>query len=192
LFWWLTLRDPKGFTAIEIAVTLVIAGILTSIAVASLGPLLQNRRMREASEQIEQAIRKAQQLARTKDQTTYIRFNPPNQSSTTYTLFEGKPCGAAPSFSNTESLGQNVQIEGTTLDFGTCPNGTSGLNVIAFDNLGRLAQAPGSTANNVGQCIGIDDSTKINTSGYFVCIMTTAGDVSSFFVNNVAAGVPAT
>jgi prepilin-type N-terminal cleavage/methylation domain-containing protein len=185
------LRAHKGFTAIELLVTIVIAGILTSIAVASLGPLLEDRRMREAAQQVEQTIRKAQQLARTKDQTTYVQFNNPGATSKTFTLLAGKPCSAVPpTFSNTDNLGQNMQILGTTLDYGNCPDGTSRLNIIAFDNRGNLTNADGA-ASSVGQCIGINDSVQNSNSGYVVCIMTASGDITSFKVDNVLTGAPA-
>jgi prepilin-type N-terminal cleavage/methylation domain-containing protein len=187
------LRAPKGFTAIELVVTIVIAGILSSLAVASLGPLLANRRLREASQQVEQVIRKAQQLARTKDQTTYVRFDNPGN---TYTLFTGKPCGAAPTSSNTDTLGQNMQIPNTafnTFNYGTCTsgpaNGVPQRNIIAFDNRGNLANVTGSS---VDQCIGISDSLQNSQAGYFVCIMTSSGDIGSFFVDNIANGPPST
>jgi prepilin-type N-terminal cleavage/methylation domain-containing protein len=185
------LRVLKGFTSIELVVTIVIAGILTSIAVASVGPLLEDRRLRGAAQQVEQTIRKAQQLARTKDQTTYVQFNNPGVASKTFTLFAGKPCGTvAPTFSNTDSLGQNMQILGTTLDYGNCPDGTSRLNIVAFNNRGELTNA-GGAPSSVGQCIGINDSIQNSNSGYVVCIMTASGDITSFKVNNVLTGAPA-
>jgi type II secretory pathway pseudopilin PulG len=184
------LRAPKGFTSIELAVTVVLVGLLATISVASLGPMLQERRMREATQQVEQTIRKAQQLARTKDQMTYIRFNNPGATSQTFTLFAANPCSAvAPTFTNTDSLRQNMQILGTTLDYGNCPDGTSRLNIVAFDNRGNLANAPGA-ASSVGQCVGINDSTLNNQSGYVTCIMTASGDISSFKVDNILTGAP--
>jgi prepilin-type N-terminal cleavage/methylation domain-containing protein len=178
------LRAPKGFTSIELVVTIVIAGILSSLAVASLGPLLANRRLREAAQQVEQVIRKAQQLARTRDQITYVSFDSPGN---TYTLFAGNPCSAVPSTpTNTDTLGQNMQIPSTTLNF-TCPvSGAPRQNIIAFDNRGYLAYP-----SSVNQCIGVGDSTTNSQSGYFVCIMTASGDVSNFFVNNISNGPPA-
>jgi prepilin-type N-terminal cleavage/methylation domain-containing protein len=190
------LRAPKGFTAIELVVTIVIAGILASLAVASFGPLLANRRLREASQQVEQVIRKAQQLARTKDRTTYIRFNPVSAANpgNIYTLVTGKPCGADPVASNTDTLGQNMQILSTTFNYGTCTTGAKAgvaqQNIIAFDNRGDLENVTGTSS--VNQCIGISESLQNSQAGYFVCIMTASGDIGSFFVNNIADGPPST
>jgi prepilin-type N-terminal cleavage/methylation domain-containing protein len=192
------LRDPKGFTAIEMAVTVTVAGILSGIAVASISPLIESRKMREASQQIEQTLRKAQQYAITKDRIVYVKFNNPNTANFTYDLVVGDPCDATVQSSiNTNRLGQNMTVFGTTFQYGRCTTASADLNVniVAFGSKGDLVygavgNAAGGPVTNVGQCVSIDDTATANNNGYLVCLMTAAGDISSWPVTDVTAGVP--
>jgi type IV fimbrial biogenesis protein FimT len=76
-------RRNNGFTLTEALVTITMIGIMASISVASLQPLQQKQRLAQAAQQVEQAIRKAQQTAIARSQRSLHWNNccAPNRNS---------------------------------------------------------------------------------------------------------------
>jgi prepilin-type N-terminal cleavage/methylation domain-containing protein len=165
-------RTNDGFTLTEALVTITMIGIMASISVASLQPLQQKQRLGQATQQVEQAIRKAQQTAIARSQRVYIEFNPDN---TSYTLKSGDPCSGTRTTLLTETLPAQVQVNtiapgGSTLNTGGCPGATNLL--LPFNFQGMVMKG------NAGRFLRLNSTAPGNNFGnYDVYILTELGDV---------------
>ena len=67
-------KSNKGFTLIEMITTVIIVGVIASIAAPNLLGMLNQTRVKDALEQVEGAIREGQRLAVRRGKTCIIRF----------------------------------------------------------------------------------------------------------------------
>jgi type II secretory pathway pseudopilin PulG len=87
------IRNTKAFTAIEVAVVVLMVGALTAIAVPSLQPLLQQRQLSQGVQQVEQFLRRAQQTAINRDRNVYVTYTAKNGNiPAKQFLVVGDPC----------------------------------------------------------------------------------------------------
>jgi type II secretory pathway pseudopilin PulG len=167
-------RKNSGFTLTEALVTFTMIGIIASISVASLQPLQQKQRLAQAAQQVEQAIRRAQQTAISRSQRVYLEFNPDN---TSYTLKSGDPCTGTRTVLLTGNLPTQVQVNtsipgGSTLNTGGCPGASNML--LPFNFQGMVMN------NNSGRFLRLNSTTPgSNLGNYDVYILTELGDVGT-------------
>lgn len=167
-------RKNNGFTLTEALVTITMIGIMASISVSSLQPLQQKQRLAQAAQQVEQAIRKAQQTAIARSQRVYLEFNPGN---TSYTLKSGDPCTGVTVALLTETLPSQVQVNtsipgGSTLNTGGCPGATNML--VPFNFQGMVMNS------NAGRFLRLNSTVPGSSFGnYDVYILTELGDVGT-------------
>jgi prepilin-type N-terminal cleavage/methylation domain-containing protein len=167
-------RRNNGFTLTEALVTITMIGIMASISVASLQPLQQKQRLAQAAQQVEQAIRKAQQTAIARSQRVYLEFNPDN---TSYTLKSGDPCTGVTAALLTETLPYQIQVNtsipgGSTLNTGGCPGASNML--LPFNFQGMVLNS------NAGRFLRLNSTAPGSSFGnYDVYILTELGDVGT-------------
>jgi Tfp pilus assembly protein FimT len=137
------IRNTKAFTAIEVAVVVVMAGVLAAIAIPSLQPLLQQRQLSQGVQQVEQFLRRAQQTAINRDRTVYVTYTARTATAPArQILVVGDPCrpddpanrlnDVPPSATQANDRIDSISIEelpsqvdidlaSTNFDDGTCP-----------------------------------------------------------------------
>jgi type II secretory pathway pseudopilin PulG len=137
------MRNTKAFTAIEVAVVVLMVGALTAIAVPSLQPLLRQRQLSQGVQQVEQFLRRAQQTAINRDRTVYVTYtakngdipakqylvvgDPCRPDNSANRLIDIAPTATAPNDRidsiSIEELPSQVDIDlvSTNFDDGTCP-----------------------------------------------------------------------
>ncbi|MBC7883757.1 MAG: type II secretion system protein [Anaerolineae bacterium] len=111
------MRNKKAFTAIEIAVVVVLIGALAAIAIPSLRPLLQQRQLGQATQQVEQFLRRAQQTAINRDRTVYVLYTAANGSvPAKQYLVVGDPCRPDTSTDRLSDIPGNDRIDGISIE----------------------------------------------------------------------------
>jgi Tfp pilus assembly protein FimT len=206
-------NDRRGFTALESAVTVVFLGVLASVATASVTPLVERWRLREAAQEIEQVLRRAQQYAIARDRTVYVSFNNPGAAAAgavsrptnqSYTLVVGDPCrpddknqrlndlatSDRNALSITNQLPPQINLDLTTLNYGTCPTPvgtndmpttTNNANIVAFDYQGKLLQATNTDPSNAGKYIQMSTLRGNAARRCQIYTLTQLGDVGTVF-----------
>ncbi len=81
-------RTARGVSFLELLVTIVIAVILTAMAVFVLGPRLQNQRLQSVTDAIELGLQKTQLQAMRQARAWTFALDPANNR---YTMFAGLP-----------------------------------------------------------------------------------------------------
>jgi type II secretory pathway pseudopilin PulG len=139
------IRNTKAFTAIEIAVVVLMAGVLAAIAIPSLQPLLQQRQLSQGVQQAEQFLRRAQQTAINRDRTVYVTYTAKNGTiPARQYLVIGDPCRPDDSTNRLNDIAGNDRIDGisveelpsqvdidmaaTNFNDGNCPNPSTAYN----------------------------------------------------------------
>ena len=69
-------NQNKGFTLIEVIVTVIIAGVLAAITAPSLVGLLNQNQVKEAQRQVESALKEAQRQAKRRGKSCSITISP--------------------------------------------------------------------------------------------------------------------
>jgi len=75
-------RSSQGITLQELLVTMVIAGILATLAGGSLDPQIDRQNLKAAQQTVAQALKTAQQLARTGNRSVTVDFYPQSYNRT--------------------------------------------------------------------------------------------------------------
>jgi len=83
-------RSRTGFTIGELLVTVVVFGILASIALPSLGGLVQRLQLNQATEQLNAAVRQVRTLAMSKSRALTLRISA--TTPVTYCITAGADC----------------------------------------------------------------------------------------------------
>jgi type II secretory pathway pseudopilin PulG len=201
------MRNTKAFTAIEVAVVVLMVGALTAIAVPSLQPLLRQRQLSQGVQQVEQFLRRAQQTAINRDRTVYVTYTAKNGDiPAKQYLVVGDPCRPDDSTNRLKDDAGNDRIDGisieelpsqvdidiasTTLDDTACPArisaddmpiGTTNLDTLVFDFQGQVRNG------NSGRFVRLRLAGTTDTAGTRdTYVLTQLGDVGT--VSN--SGVP--
>ncbi|MGF1493577.1 MAG: Tfp pilus assembly protein FimT/FimU [Microcoleaceae cyanobacterium] len=151
-------RDKAGFTLVEIAIVVLIVGILSAIAAPSWDAFISRQRMRTVNGQVIQAIRSAQAEAkRTKSSyTVQFRYDPINDiDPPEYSIY---PEPTADTDKVWEPLNANGEIGEGIVDFYSQANGAD-TDSITFDYLGAVDSPT----------VSISD-TPVNTDGFTVTV----------------------
>lgn len=194
------MRNKKAFTAIEIAVVVVLIGTLAAIAIPSLRPLLQQRQLGQATQQVEQFLRRAQQTAINRDRTVYVLYTAANGTvPAKQFLIIGDPCRPDTSADRLSDISGNDRIDGisieelpsqvdidlttTNFDDGNCPNptnandmpaGTTNPDTLAFDFQGQVRNS------NSGRFVRLRLAGTTGTTGTRdTFLLTQLGDVGT-------------
>ena len=134
-------KSNKGFTLIEIITTVIIIGVLASIAAPNFLGLLNRNRVRQALEQVEGAVKESQRLAIRKGKTCKIRFTSTGTGSDKRSVVQVRP---------NETIGvTNISYSGCLLNtrelpseisFGLLdPGGSGNVSTVDSSNLIDLA-----------------------------------------------------
>jgi type II secretory pathway pseudopilin PulG len=111
------IRNTKAFTAIEVAVVVLMVGALTAIAVPSLQPLLQQRQLSQGVQQAEQFLRRAQQTAINRDRTVYVTYTKKDGNTPAKQfLVVGDPCRPDDSTNRLKDDAGNDRIDGISIE----------------------------------------------------------------------------
>ena len=84
-------QKHKGFTLVEIFITLIIVGLIVGFVLTSFHDNVTNQRLKNAAESIFADLKLAKSEASKRNQTVYVSFAS-NGSSWCYGLSEGSPC----------------------------------------------------------------------------------------------------
>jgi len=131
-------KGDGGFTLLEVVVTVLVLGILSSIAAPSWLAFINRQRVRTVNDRVFQSLRLAQSEAKRTKSDRVVAFNTPVTDPPTATIDSIPP--------NRNALGQLQPLQILTFDAGgEIKPGTirlvSNANSITFDYLGRPSTA---------------------------------------------------
>ena len=151
-------KSNKGFTLIEMIATVIIVGIIASIAAPNLLGMLNQTRVKDSLGQVEGAIKEAQKLAVRRGKTCIVRFTSTGSGSNKQALAQISP---------------DQTISGNTVNSDGCL-----LSTRTFDNEITLEFDDGSTVEEIDSTNTIDIlfTGKGNT--------TTDGDIGTIIVSH--------
>jgi len=200
------MRNKKAFTAIEIAVAVVLIGTLTAIAVPSLRPLLQKRQLEQATQQVEQFLRRAQQTAINRDRTVYVLYTAKNGTvPAKQYLVIGDPCRPDTSTNRLTDIAGNDRIDGisieelpiqvdidltaTNFDDGNCPNPATSYSTVNANDMPTTTTNPDTVVydfqgqirnNNSGRSVRLRMAGSLGSPGTRdTYVLTQLGDVGT-------------
>ncbi len=169
-------RKDRGFSMIEIIVTVIVAGILMAVAVPSLLGLLSQTRVKDGLRQVEGSLKEAQRQAMRQGQTCKIIMNAANNTI--------KPDPTTPRcLSESKTISPDIKFKGDVAD----PANNATLINVSFTHKGNNITGPRTIAiyremngqpvtNGVQKCVIITSNLGgIKSSIYW-------GDVSSNIV----------
>jgi type IV fimbrial biogenesis protein FimT len=179
----------RGFTLIELAIVLVIFGILMQLAIPSFRSWLANGRVRTVAESLQNDLRQAQaeavrrnrQVALVLTDSSPTIANPESTASTSarnwvaYALpLLGGGEDANGITSATNDVGTTGFIRGYSQDAGSDTRVTGDVAALCFNSVGRLVTSSSAIAN----------------AGGVTCTLTTSNEPRYFRVQNAAADRP--
>lgn len=191
--------SARGFTLIEMAITMAIFGFLLAAAMPSIGVWLDNTRIRTVAESIQAGLQtaRAEAVRRNQSMTFWlVQLDDPNaltdscdlsSTSGSWVVSVNAPnghCGAAPSTTDSPMLvtGRPVGDSGSHVTVSAVQSdGTAGLKV-TFNGFGRVANTDAiSTVSVTGQDTSRTDYRRlqINISGTGMVRMCDPGATSS-------------
>jgi prepilin-type N-terminal cleavage/methylation domain-containing protein len=170
-------RQDRGFTMIEIIVTVVVAGILMAVAVPSLLGLLSQTRVKDGLRQVEGSLKEAQRQAMRQGQTCKIIMDAANNTI--------KPDPTTPRcLSESKTISPDIKFKGDVAD----PANNANLINVSFTHKGnnnggertiaiyRVKSDGQPVKDGVQKCVIITSNLGgIKSSSYW-------GDVSSVIV----------
>jgi prepilin-type N-terminal cleavage/methylation domain-containing protein len=131
-------KSNKGFTLIEMLVTLIIIGVIASIAAPNFLGLLNQSRVKDGLAQVEGAIKESQRQAIRKGRICKIRFTSLGTGSNKRSIIQVHP---------DETVGgTTVSYSGCLLNSRELPDSVS----LSLLNSGTLALVDSSTPRNLG------------------------------------------
>ncbi len=129
------MSGSRGFTLIELMITLVIAGVILSVGMPAFGRFRDTLVLRQAGTQLLQDVRRARQLAVTRRAPVVIQFGAP-PTTTNITSYEiHVDSNADNAFQNGESRTLRQLPRGTRLDRVAM---VSQVDTLTFDISGTL------------------------------------------------------
>jgi len=140
-------KSDRGFTLLEVLVTVLVLGILSSIAAPSWLAFINNQRVRTVNDRVFQSLRSAQSEAKRSKRDVIITFDPSADPPTA--IVNTVPAQTPPLQTVTFDAGGEVKKGQVKLStkIKTAPNSVNPTpltpNSITFDYQGNLA--PGST-----------------------------------------------
>lgn len=151
----------RGFSMIEVVVTIAIFGILLATAAPGMGDWIRNARINNVGESIQNGLQQARNaaLARNKPVSLYLVSDLTNSctlssSSGSWVVSVTSPagqCASAASLTTAPQIvakgvasdGSTVKVEAKQID------GTTNATTVTFNGLGMLAQAGSATAARI-------------------------------------------
>jgi prepilin-type N-terminal cleavage/methylation domain-containing protein len=171
-------REDRGFTMIEIIVTVVVAGILMAVAVPSLLGLLSQTRVKDGLRQVEGSLKEAQRQAMRQGQTCKIIMDAANNTI--------KPDPTTPRcLSESKTISPDIKFKGDVAD--PANNATlinvsfthKGINNMGARTIAIYREMNGvPVTNGVQKCVIITSNLGGIKSGIY------RGDVGSNIVQN--------
>lgn len=129
-------KSNKGFTLIEIITTVIIVGVLASIAAPNFLGLLNRNRVQQALEQVEGAVKESQRLAIRRGKTCRIKFETKTidgESRQTINVVENTDTGETVAAGYYDGCLLNERVLPADIDI----NNTGGMTKISFSGKGN-------------------------------------------------------